>query len=601
MFKMKIDLDDKEFKQYLVTELDNLTDKSKADKAIHQSIQNWIDAKPFPYMKNIEYLTEIFSKKLSISKDELKQYFLVAKLINNSELSKEIIFDKNTNFVSTGQFEELVEEYCEPQYSDISRLAFKLFKLSDIETEKTEESEKEFNVIFKKINEQGYSVENMPYIAWSKARYHAQKKEFKEATDYYVLALENGKNSMGKHYIDIAKEGLIVSAHTTRKDKLDLKNAKSPFVKFHKEAYFLKLIDSLPDEINQYFLNDMKKKFSTYFTKLYPDIKTTKGEFNAHEHSIIYIPDIESIKLDLKKPDKWIKHKYPNPMTQLMHAAYWVRYGDVKQLIDGGANANEMRFNDNATALTMVLSNEFTGEKRDDAIKIAKLLISKMSEEALCAKLPKKKMTALGLAIDSGYVEIAKQLIEKGADINQTITPVNMSPLYYTVNKIGESKMDSSTFVNKMQFTNDSEILKIVNSMPSTVPFLNNAITDQEKIEAFKKLQRHVDSTPRNREMGDEASHFIMEEIRRHIKEYNQIFELLLNAHPNLELRFKGNLNTVLMLATELNEVELVKKLLDAGADKNATTINNDNIQGLSLTAKSFAIENKNKELMSLL
>ena len=600
LFKNQIGMDDKEFIQYLFTELDCLTDKSKGDKTLKQSIQNWVDAKVFPNMKNIEHLAKIFSKKLSISEYEIKQYFLVAKLINRSELPKEFIFGKNSNFVTIDKFQELTREYCEPQYDDILGLASKLYKFSCIKTEKTNESEKEFNDVFKKITEQGYTAENMPYVAWAKARFYAQKKEFKEATDYYVLALENGKNSMGKHYIDIVKEGLIVSAHTTRKEKLDLTNAKSPFVKFYKEAYFLKLINFLPAEINQYFLNDMKKKFSLYFTELYPSIKkTTKGEFKPYDNGIIYKSDIDNIKLDLKKPDKCIKDKFTNPKTQLMHFACFGKYNDVKKLIDAGANVNKMRFNDNGTALTMVLSNEFMGKKRDEAIKIAKLLISKMSEEALCAKLPKKKMTALGFAIDLGYVEIVKLLIEKGADINQVIKYEDVSPLYYTVSKIGNANKDPSA-LNSLDVLNDSEILEMVNSQLSTLPMFRNAITDKEKIESYKNSQRLIDSSPGNKELKNHILNFYREQSRRHIEEYYQIFELLLNAHPNLELRFKGNLNTILMLATELNQAELVKRLLDAGADKNATI---DDIINPTIkhTAKAYAIKNNNKELMSLL
>ena len=84
------------------------------------------------------------------------------------------------------------------------------------------------------------------------------------------------------------------------------------------------------------------------------------------------------------------------------------------------------------------------------------------------------------------------------------------------------------------------------------------------------------------------------------VNDYYQIFDLLLEAKPNLEIRLNDNMNTVLMFATELNEVELVKKLLDAGADKNATIDDTINPHRKH-TAKAFAIVNKNKELIDLL
>ena len=598
MVKRQLDMNTQGFKKYLFDELNKITDKSKSDKTLIQSIQNWIDNKNFPDMQNIEYMSSISSNVLPQSKDTLKQYFIVAKLIDKSNISKEIILNPSLTMSSEKELEKFILK-CVPQYQSMRGLAIELYNLTYIHKEKTEEMKDQFEKVYLQLKAKGFDENNMPYIAWTKARFHAQKNELQEAVKYYEKALLYGKNSMGKHYVYIVKEGLIVSAQTTRKNILDLESSKSSFTKFYKEAYFTKYIDSLPNEIKQYFLNDMKKKFSSYFTKLYPDTKINKPT-KAYEQGIIFTPDFEKIKLDFKTPNKLIKNKYPNPMTQLMHCAVIVDYENVKKLLVVGADANATRFNDNGTALTMVLSNEFSEEKRENTIKIAKLLISKMSKDALDAKLPKKKMTALAFAIDLGYVEIVKSLIDKRVDINQIITFEKVSPLYYTLKKIGEAKMDFDTTLNAMSLSSEQDILKIVNTMPSSAPFLKNAITDQEKIKAFKKQQKYLNSNTLHREIGENISQFFTERSKMHIEEYHQIFDLLLEANPNLEIRLNDNMNTVLMLATELNEVELVKKLLAAGADKGATIDDSYNPK-IKHTARAFARQNKNKELMELL
>ena len=570
-FKVENNIDNKEFKQYLFEELDKITNKSKDDKTLNQSILNWLNNKTFPNIKNIDYLSEIFSKKLSKSKDELKQYFIVAKIIKNSKISKEIIFKENLTIKSEKELKKYILE-CESQYQDIVESVVEIYNLTNIKQEKTKDMEKRFLFIYNKLKENGFNENEMPYLAWVKARYCAQKKKFKEATKYYKLALINGKNAMGKYYIDIIKEGLIVSAQITREKQLDLTNAKSPFIRFYKEAYFLKLIDSNPDELKQYFLNDMKKKFPIYFTKLYPDIDMAKTTLKIHELGIIHTPDLSKIKLDLKNPNKWIRNKLPSPITQLMFFSYYkfIDYKKVKKLLDAGADANIIRNNDNATALIMVLQNT-SEEKREDIIKIAKLLISKMSKEALCAKLPKTKMTALGLAIDLGLADIVKSLIKKGADINQIITLNDVSPLYYTIQKIAESKIDFDTFKNKLYHypKRREELLRVVKSMPSYVPCFNHAITDQEKIDAL--LEQLHDNNPIHKAINEKVLQFLYKQTKKYLNEYYKIFNLILEAKPNLEIKARKEWHTVLMLATEINEVELVKKLLKAGANKNPT------------------------------
>ena len=566
-------LNQEDLASFLFHKLDILTDNQKADETLHQNINNWLTAKNYPNRKYQKHLSDIFSKILSIDIRHIEQLFIVGKLLSEMEHLKKEELDLNSSSFSTSkELEKKIEDICEPQLNNIRPLLLDLYSLSHLKNEKTIVRIKRFEKSLEKLKLQGYTAENSPYIALAQARLYAQQKEFKNSKKYYLLALTNAKNSLGIYYVDIIKEGLIVSAQITREKSLTLDNSKSPFVKFYKEAYFSNTITSLPSEISQFFLNDYKKKFSIYFKNLYPHAESKKENFKSHEHGFINQKELEKIKLDLKNPNKKIKNMYPNPFSQLMHFSMLLQYDKVIQLLKAGANPNEMRFNDNSTALTIILLNDnLNEEKLKVAKKLSKLLISKMSKEALNAKLPKKRATALSLAIERGYVDIVKLLIEKGADINQLVEINNVSPLYLALMQIylstGKNHIDG--LKNYVEPT-DQTIINRKNHYTDTLsPFFQTAITDKEKTNKFNH-QEYAEL----KELFQEMSSSIMQKEYNEKKEsYFEIFYLLLDANPNLEIHIDETGHTVLIFATEINEVEIVKKLIEKGANREAKTL----------------------------
>ena len=575
-----------QFKDFLSKELDTLTNKEKTDKTLIQDIENWIKGSNYPNNSHILLLTKIFSQILPIINGKtIKQTLMIDRIIYNldSKIVDEIFLIR-TNSYSLKKANLIPKEI-------VLKMNI-LYEITDIDKEKNIELINTFYKTDKELEEKSYTTKNMPYIALAHARFYAQHKEFKKATEFYLEALENGKNSMGEYYQLVIKEGLLVSAQITRKDILTLENAKSPFVKFYKEAYFLKVIDSIPSEITLFFLNDMKKKFSSIFKHLYPNISSTKGDFKAHEHGIIYTPDIKN-----KKPKKWIKNKYPNPMTQLMHFSWLLKFDEVNKLLKAGANPNEMRFNDNCTALISALENEhFNESRKKEAIKISKLLISKMSEEALNAKLPKKRMTALSMSIELGYVEIVKLLLDNEADVNQVIDLNDMSPLYYVVNQIALSKSNLSEIINNDTLPKDETILNRLKHLNDANggSLHMNTITDDEKFNTLSKMSEFKNSNPLLKTIFNDVCEMEQKKYKNKEKAYYEIFDLILDYNPDLELKNIETGHTVLIFATELNEVEIVKKLLVRGADKDAKTIQ-------EVKAFDYAKRNNFLELMELL
>ncbi len=469
-----------------------------------------------------------------------------------------------------------------------------MYILTLLGAEKTAEQETSF---LKEINQfiKLYDIDEDPYIAFIQARYYAQKRNYKKATEHYLIALKYGKNCMGVHLKSIINEGLIVSAQDTRKKQIDLINAKSPFTKFYKEAYLYKLIDYLPDELNLHFLNDMKKKFDFKYKNLFPNTKKADPNKMVRNLGIVDTKKIQRIKPDLERPNKLIRKLYTNDLPQLMHFVGKLDYDNVIKLISKGADVNYVRANDNHTVLIALVEGTVIGalpkerSTEENRYKIAELLIPAMEIEILNKKLVKKQETALSYAIVNGYTEIVKLLIDYGIDLEQKATCDEMSALYLCIHCIGFSNKDKIFDYENPDFhvvnplESRKEMKKIIKANVSPVTTFDEDVKkmlDMQESPAFQAIQ-------------DEILKNELEKYKNNQEAYYQIFDLVLQAVKKIDIPHRFNI-TPLIFATELNEVEIVRKLLDKGANPNWNTDD-------YYTALDYAERNKNKKLVELL
>lgn len=199
-----------------------------------------------------------------------------------------------------------------------------LLPLTFPQRQKQAGDEFKFKEILQQIQEK-YDISEDPYICFMQARFYAQKLDLLKANEFYLKALEYGKNVVGENIKSVIQEGLVVSAQLTLKDSVDLKQGKSDFTKFYKEAVFLQLIGEHDIErYSRHFLRDEQKKFDKVFKHLFVSTqeqsskKADKKQTRIHKqllenkargyiHPNLNVADckeIEKIKLDLTKPNK---------------------------------------------------------------------------------------------------------------------------------------------------------------------------------------------------------------------------------------------------------------------------------------------------------
>lgn len=484
-------------------------------------------------------------------------------------------------------FSNITIQDIDKDFYEFSQESSTLYEYVEPSNKKDQKSETNFLKALKKL-ENKFNLEKDPYSLFMKARYYAQKREYKESSKYYLEAFKYGKNSIGLNLKTIIKEGLFVSAQDTRKEQLDLINAKSNFTKFYKEAYFYKLIDNLPEEINIHFLLDMKKQFDIYFRNLFPGISESKATNITSNFAAVMTKDLENIKIDFNNPNKWIKNLYSNKITQLMHCCQLSKIDEVKELLKANVDVNAKKLNDNCTAL--ICSFESTYNTSEEQIEIMKLLIPKMTTEALNAKLVKKKETAMSYAIAEGFTDIVSLMIDYNVDLNEKCTVDDISYLYYVIQLIKMSSYSPTELSNFLEYASKivSSSKEKSNAIIKANPLINNIFQGDASFD-FSKLNDNIE----HKKIRDELQTFMSENYRENRKNYYKIFDLLIENMDNVDIKEKNTFSP-LIFATEINDEYLVKRLLEKGA-------NPDYYTGQNKRAYDYAEFNKNDELMDLL
>lgn len=552
----------------------------------NKNINNWLTGKSIPNLEHVALIAKISKNTKHFTNNELNNFLHIAKIV-------QFLYDKSINYFGM-ELTNLIVMYF--VYFDISLIPFKKMsnyselknayesiniqsflndmdsidklksteykaQLSDLysksiqlidnallqsiedksalSTYKSVNLEQELLSDIEKITSK-YDVENDPYFSFFYARYWAQKREYKKATELYLVALKYGKNCMG-HYVEyIIKEGLIVSAQDTRKKRINLINAKSSFTKFYKEAYFYKLIDDLPKEISQYFLNDMAKQFDIYFENLFADTnKSVKKVLTSN----IMCNDMNNIKIDYKKPNRLITKNMPNPISQLMYCASNEDFECVKKLIENGTDVNFLKSNDNASALIVTLQAIEANGGSKNRTNIAQILIKNMSLDTLNAKLIKRQESALSLAITLGLVDIVNLLIERGLDIEyQRLTLDGLTPLVLSIMCIKLSKQTSIDIQLPIFKEDRIKLAKALN-------IFGNAILDKELDDQLERV------------ISELSKEDIINPYRNNQEDRYKIFDLILKHTKNIDLKDKYN-KTALMYSKEIGEEYLVEQLL---------------------------------------
>lgn len=463
---------------------------------------------------------------------------------------------------------------------------------------KQTDDEENFEKILQQIQRQ-YDISQDPYICFMQARFYAQKLELDKANEFYLKTLKYGKNVMGRNFRATIKEGLMISAKLTNKQKLDLNNTKSDFTKLYKEAYFLNLITDLPDkkdfieaDFNRYILLKARIQFDEIFCNLYPSV----------ENKLL---ESQNIIIDFAKPNKLLKIQW-NSITQVMYSCLKDDIEQAKRLLSNGANIDFLDDN-NASALHYCIRNFGGGDNNirlllylgdlkkvmdyflnislsNSQIELARTLIKKASLKTLNARTILERQTILTRCIRWGLVNLVELLLDKNVDIEyKNCYKENHLPIIYCISCIWAAKNKAPN--NPLDMYQGMTSSDIKNYMRASSAFFDDEY--KEALDTDKEIQNN----PFRNVVLNKWHGF----YKQNLENYRKIAELIIDKMQNIDIRQENMENiTPLIDATRVDEPILVKKLLEKGADK---TLALDD----GRTAYHFAQENHNLELMMLL
>lgn len=324
----------------------------------------------------------------------------------------------------------------------------------DLRKEKNEKDREEFLKEYNAIKKEDIKLKW--FLDHIYARYLVMNNESNKALKYYESALNLGKYSAGKFLNKIIKEGLVLSSYL---------NKKNSFKQFYKRAYLFNLVSAPLKDEDKWIIDHYRKDFNMKFPEKGFYNKIIKPQISQDFYSL-YGNDIIP-NLNLKSPN--LKYNFWNrKRTQLEIFASLPSFDNIelekkyqnymRQLIEAGADVNQKADIEMISPIHLLLLNmsnlglkDYHNISDEDIEKLRRLIHqpgisecyfdSQVLSNLEILKTPIgreifEKINELNLKNRNLYLDLAKILLDNGADINVPIKN-GITPFLYAM-EIGD-------------------------------------------------------------------------------------------------------------------------------------------------------------------
>jgi|GEM_PF-1927843 len=506
------------------------------------------------FLRSVNETYQTVSDEFNVNPEIVQEFlFIVLRQLNGTDNSHKDYLEHLR--------ESFYEECLEP------------FQNISLQREKKADEEIQAQATLKAIEQHKFykSYQYLSELGW--ARYYAMCCDYPKALEHYKKAFEQGKYRAGYFLFDILKELLTLAAF------LD----KNRVIQSHYR--WACLMDFFSGESNAPELWEIKQ-FKMAFFRLFPvgglyqsvsqdkkDEMARKQEEVLRRERIFYEKGWEkwsNASPDLRNPNRMVKDFDTKSITQLMIFSQLGQTDKVKRLLKAGADPNMRIKLDNGTALIIALQN--------GNIEIAKLLLEHPKiAESINARTRRKKITALEVAIDKGYVDIVRRIIEKGVDIEQGCDIEEMSPLYTAIMlfHVGEKmratglppivppENKSPSFFRRLSEFGD--VFRSGNVFNQDFPNRDALITAEllASPELFKTYKKNSDYFV---ELGDKTPLFFNTDFSKFI----QIVDILIEAGADVNKPHKHGF-TPFLHSAEIGDIKVFRRLYEAGGQDHLT------------------------------
>ena len=385
--------------------------------------------------------------------------------------------------------------------------------------------------------------------------YYALCADYKKALEHYKKAFEHGAYRAGPHLLGILRNVILLSVYL---DKTNI------IKKYYGWACVLGLFSGENKEPELWELEQMKMACFQHFHSdgLYQCVdKQKKVEMEeARAKSIsstsIITTDWEKRPVDLRNPNRMINNYGPRKLTQLMIFIELKQNDKVKLLLEHGADPNT-QISDGSTALMRALQIKNT--------EAAELILQhpNLKKETLNARTKRYKYTTLQIAIENGYVDIIRSLIDKGVDIEQACDVADLSPLYYAIDyyhKLHQAKKEGTLSLPKNNpppsfYRRTAHELHIHQS---------GALFDKDFEKNFNAIHKMNQTDPELKYIQE----FLIDYYSIDLSTTLKIIDLLIEAGADVNKPKKTLHNfTPFLYSAEIGYFEIFQRLYEAGGD----------------------------------
>ena len=533
-------------------------------------IQSWSSG-PFP--EQINWMRVRVSLWLASVMDRSNRDYDMANLTENCRLSSwgvSSALDVNKNVY---QAQNLFKEDMSELMPKISILQQGLRRT----VSKDNNAQQYFNDILVELRDVIDSYENNVHISywldWHEARWAVFSGDLAKAVELYKSAFESCLFRAGINQKFIIEEALVVTSCVKFPDRVFLKKLKNALLTFKYDIPSIaktKSSNKFSDFIEDWEVENWKAGFKLVFPDKGAFPNTTRALPEAKVGPLImmgnekFTPDYSNVNKKVKVGETW-KKTWP----QLAWFIYQEDKTAVRKLLDEGASVN-VSSSSGDTPLIMslecmdVLATPYASLDVSFFHMVSKV---KHSKEVVNQTTQKKKLLAMISAVQSGRLDIVKKVIEMGADIDKRGMTDNQTALNVCIKLIGMVKDHDKYLKEQLSMPMSPEVLDshrrhLAGLSGFSLDHQAQFIGKQNDDPFFQEAMLHIFKMSAERVI-DKYSIRELREIAAYLIE--------LSADVNAEHSSPINGYTPLMLAAELDELDVFKKMLVEKGDPRKT------------------------------
>ena len=413
------------------------------------------------------------------------------------------------------------------------------------------------------------------FIDWMDGRWQVFAGNYKKALQSYKKALEGVLYRGGANQEQIIKECLVLAA--AMKNRPFLKRLKHQMIAFslfrdNAEWEHSEIANRVSRSKDAVVEDWEVAQWAGHFDRVFPE----RGYFhsrseNAKEFLIgPLLVDVNNIpEPDLRNPNRTIKigEFKKKKMPQLIWYIQLNQTEDVRKLLNEGASVDVFSQSGESPILMAIehLNPKNTGVSMDSAC--FDLISSKEhKKETINSLTVKRRLTPLISAVETANSHIVQRLVEMGAEVDLRGTTDNVTPLYHCLQRIiicrEPAKFDQIMLAH--QTNPGSQMMETIRRNADGMMGID--LNDVQR--SFKSPK-----TERQSEIFKEENQYFRFRVckREFITPLIDIAGILVKkgADVNAEQTLYNNLKgvTPLMLAAEMDEIDLFKIMLEHGGD----------------------------------